>query len=70
MTHEIIEAIKEGKPFDFGDRMFMAIPYDNTLDDVCFHCDEFGLCDDEIRKLCSEINDTFLDCMYLTYVVI
>ncbi len=68
MKHEIIEAIEQGKPFAFGGHKLIAIPYDNTLDDVCDNCEMNRLCQGEISKLCDEINDQFLDCMYLAII--
>lgn len=65
MTQEILNAIEQGKPFWFDNHTLKAVPFDNTLHDMCSFCKMDSQCTENVACLCEEIQDEFIDSFYL-----
>ena len=64
----IQEAIEQGVPFEMGGHTCIAIPFDNSLHDICHWCDLEKECNKVVKELCSEIQYTFIDRMYFAII--
>ena len=67
-THEIIEAISQGLPFNYNNHQLIAISFDNCMKDMCHWCDLENECDEGCKRMCSELNDAFIDDFYFDII--
>lgn len=67
-NEKILEAIEQGLPFEFEGHLMTAIPFDNTLQDICHWCDMEDQCKGNVKSLCEDIEETFIDRMYLAII--